>query len=86
MVHMACWDSLERVFHEEFKYGIVIVIHWDPNISGPEVKGLRDLWVKIIHELNMYLFSTCREILLSCQRLRVVQRKTPWIGHSITNM
>ena len=27
-------------FHEEFKYGIVIVIHWGPNISGPAVKGL----------------------------------------------
>ena len=26
MLHMAGWDSLERVFHEEFKYEIVIVI------------------------------------------------------------
>ena len=29
MVDMACWDSLERVFHEKFKYeiGIFILCH-----------------------------------------------------------
>ena len=29
MADMACWDSLERVFHEEFKYEIGIVILCD---------------------------------------------------------
>ena len=41
MVDMACWDSLERVFHEEFKYGIVRVIHWGPEISVLGSEGVK---------------------------------------------
>ena len=37
---MAYWYSLEMSFHKGFKYISVMLIHFDPKILRPEVKGL----------------------------------------------
>ena len=49
MVDMACWDSLERDFHEEFNDGILIVIHRGSGISVYSSNRVKVTSIKLMH-------------------------------------